>query len=71
MTFTGENGKSSCDCAHVVRTLRRIRQVIAESIRLYESTDTLNPEPLLISKQNLIRISQNISSQTNNKLNEV
>lgn len=55
---------------HVTRTLRRIRQIIADAIRSYQSSKNIEYSPLYMAKTNLRRISTKISVNTYNKLLE-
>lgn len=54
----------------IIRILRRIRGVIADAVRVYESNGSVNNAALNIAKQNLIRISRDISVDTYRILSE-
>lgn len=53
---------------HVARTLRRIRQIIADVGRSYEYSKNIEYGPLHMVKTNLRKISTEISINTYNKL---
>lgn len=53
---------------HVARILRRIRQIIADAVRSYESSKNTVYRSLHMAKANLRRISAEISLDTYNKL---
>lgn len=55
---------------YVARTLRRIRQIIADTIKSYHSSKNIKYSPLYMAKTNLRRISTKISVNTYNKLLE-
>lgn len=55
---------------YVARTLRRIRQIIADAVRSYQSSKNIEYSPLYMAKTNLRRISTEISVNTYNKLLE-
>lgn len=52
----------------VARTLRRIRQIIADAVRSYECSRNIIRSPLNMAKTNLRRISSKISQDTYDKL---
>lgn len=55
---------------NVARTLRRIRQIIFDTVRSYECSKNIVHDPLYTAKANLRRISNEISQDTYNKLLE-
>ncbi|XP_024869433.1 uncharacterized protein LOC112453108 [Temnothorax curvispinosus] len=55
---------------HVARTLRRIRQIIADAVRSYEYSKSIEYSSLYMAKTNLRRISTEISVNTYNELLE-
>ncbi|XP_039305618.1 uncharacterized protein LOC105200580 [Solenopsis invicta] len=55
---------------HVARTLRRIRQIIADVVRSYEYSKSIEYSSLYMAKRNLRRISTEISVNTYNELLE-
>ncbi|XP_057330115.1 uncharacterized protein LOC130670701 [Microplitis mediator] len=55
---------------HVVRTLSRVRKIIAEVIRSYQSSEAIDYRALHNAKRNLLRISSKISITTYNQLFE-
>ncbi|KAF5274264.1 hypothetical protein FQR65_LT04382 [Abscondita terminalis] len=54
--------------ANLTRTLRRIRQIIAETVRSYQCSRNISERPLRIALTNLQRISVAISEETYNNL---
>lgn len=55
---------------HVVRTLRRIRKILAEAVRFYQYDGNVEQRLLYVAQQNLERISAAISEETYNQLKE-
>lgn len=54
----------------IVRILRRVRNIIGESIRFYESTGNIDNNSLCTARHNLRRISNEISIMTYHTLLE-